>query len=92
MPESFAGYLARWQAHEQKVRTWHDRVRMQYPRSIAVTWDTSFVDTYEVFTPGVGATGNWVLGSLVQVQVGLNNYRELLEAKRTLPRRPLVAR
>ncbi|MEK6260089.1 MAG: tetratricopeptide repeat protein [Planctomycetota bacterium] len=40
--ESFAGYLQRWKAHEQKVRTWHDATRMSYPRSIAVTWDTSF--------------------------------------------------
>ncbi len=40
--ESFAGYLSRWQAHERKVRTWHDADRMHYPRSIAITWDTSF--------------------------------------------------
>ena len=40
--ESFAGYLARWRAHERKVRSWHDPIRMQYPRSVAVTWDTSF--------------------------------------------------
>ncbi len=40
--ESFAGYLSRWRGHERKVRTWHDADRMQYPRSIAVTWDTSF--------------------------------------------------
>ncbi len=42
MQESFAGYLRRWKAHEEKVRTWHDATQMNYPRSIAVTWDTSF--------------------------------------------------
>ena len=40
--ESFAGYLTRWKSREQKVRKWHDPVRMKYPQSIAVTWDASF--------------------------------------------------
>jgi hypothetical protein len=39
---SFGDYLGRWHAREQKVRTWHDARLMQYPLSIAVTWDTSF--------------------------------------------------
>ena len=52
--ESFAGYLHRWKAHEEKVRTWHDATRMNYPRSIAVTWDTSF----EQLTPSSRALLN----------------------------------
>ena len=40
--ESFAGYLSRWRAREQKVLKWFDPVRMKYPHSVAVTWETSF--------------------------------------------------
>ncbi len=39
---SLAEYLKRWRAREQKVRTWHDERLMRYPRSVAVTWDTTF--------------------------------------------------
>ncbi len=38
---SIANYLARWRKHEAKVREWFDENLMDYPRSVAVTWDTS---------------------------------------------------
>lgn len=34
-------YLNRWRAREAKVREWYDERLMHYPRSVAVTWDTS---------------------------------------------------
>ena len=39
---SIADYLSRWREREKKVREWHDARLMNYPRSLAVTWDTSF--------------------------------------------------
>jgi tetratricopeptide (TPR) repeat protein len=39
---SFAEYLLRWRARESKLREWHDELLMKYPRSVAVTWNTSF--------------------------------------------------
>ncbi len=43
LPASFADYLRRWDSHEPKVREWqwHDALLTNYPRSLAVTWDTS---------------------------------------------------
>ncbi len=38
---SLADYLRRWREREIKVRTWHDETLMKYPRSAAVTWDTT---------------------------------------------------
>jgi tetratricopeptide (TPR) repeat protein len=35
-------YLGRWRKREAKVRQWHDARLMHYPRSLLVTWDTSF--------------------------------------------------
>ena len=39
--DSLAHYLQRWRAREAKVRTWYDEQLMKYPRSVAVTWDTT---------------------------------------------------
>jgi len=38
---SLADYLARWRDHEPRVVGWHDARLMQYPRSVAVTWETT---------------------------------------------------
>ena len=34
-------YLAEWRAAEARVREWHDDALMQYPRSVAATWETT---------------------------------------------------
>ena len=39
---SFAHYLARWQGQRDKVLAWFDPRLMQYPKSVAITWQTSF--------------------------------------------------
>jgi tetratricopeptide (TPR) repeat protein len=39
---SIADYLIRWRKQEEKVRTWYDKRLMNYPYSVAVTWNTSF--------------------------------------------------
>ena len=39
---SLAEYRERWLARETTVREWYDAKLMKYPRSVAVTWDTSF--------------------------------------------------
>jgi tetratricopeptide (TPR) repeat protein len=39
---TFADYLAEWQGQRDKVLTWFDERLMQYPMSVAVTWQTSF--------------------------------------------------
>lgn len=38
---SFADYLQRWRAADQRVRQWHDIRTMQYERPLAATWQTS---------------------------------------------------
>ncbi|MBK8338332.1 MAG: tetratricopeptide repeat protein [Sterolibacteriaceae bacterium] len=38
----FAQYLAQWQAERDKVLGWYDPRLMQYPKSVAITWQTSF--------------------------------------------------
>ena len=38
----FAGYLKEWQDQRDKVLAWYDPRLMQYPKSVAVTWQTSF--------------------------------------------------
>jgi tetratricopeptide (TPR) repeat protein len=38
---SFAQYLAQWQSNRDKVAAWFDPQVMQYPGSLAVTWQTS---------------------------------------------------
>ncbi len=34
-------YLQRWHAHDRAVQSWHDQRQMKYPRSVAVTWQTT---------------------------------------------------
>src|SRR5207248_461310 len=36
-----ADYLKAWRSHAAAVQEWHDPQVMQYPRSIAVTWETT---------------------------------------------------
>jgi hypothetical protein len=38
----FAGYLADWRERRDRVMEWHDERLMQYPKSLAATWQTSF--------------------------------------------------
>ncbi|MGH8489047.1 MAG: tetratricopeptide repeat protein [Gammaproteobacteria bacterium] len=38
---SLADYLAQWRAHVPAVQEWYDPRLMQYPRSLAVTWQTT---------------------------------------------------
>jgi tetratricopeptide (TPR) repeat protein len=38
---SLAEYLARWRQQEEQVLTWFDELQMQYPRSVAITWETT---------------------------------------------------
>ena len=44
---SFAEYLKRWQAKRPEVLRWHDPRLMQYPASVAVTWETTFAQLTE---------------------------------------------
>ena len=44
---SFAEYLEHWKAKRPEVLRWHDLELMQYPRSVAVTWETSFAQLPE---------------------------------------------
>ncbi|MBI5385961.1 MAG: tetratricopeptide repeat protein [Verrucomicrobia bacterium] len=39
---SFAGYLADWEGQHDAVLAWFDETVCQYPRSVAVTWQTSW--------------------------------------------------
>jgi hypothetical protein len=38
---SFADYRQAWAAHDQAVQGWHDPLLMEYPRSVAATWQTT---------------------------------------------------
>ena len=40
-------YLARWRSQEARVRTWFDERLMHYPRSVAVTWETTLAQLDE---------------------------------------------
>ena len=42
MGYSFAEYLQQWEAKRSEVLGWHDPGLMQYPASVAITWETSF--------------------------------------------------
>jgi len=44
---SFAEYLARWEAKRLEVLRWHDLRLMQYPASVAITWETTFAQLTE---------------------------------------------
>lgn len=39
---TFSQYLAQWQRSRAEVLHWFDARLMQYPRSVAITWQTSF--------------------------------------------------
>lgn len=39
---SFAEYLAAWENEREKVLGWYDEATMEYPASVAVTWQKSF--------------------------------------------------
>ena len=39
---SLANYLKAWQGQREKVLGWFDPRLMQYPTSVAITWQTSF--------------------------------------------------
>jgi len=39
---SFAEYLERWQRKRAEVLKWHDERVMDYPASVAATWETTF--------------------------------------------------
>jgi hypothetical protein len=38
---SFADYLQAWRTHVPEVQAWHDERLMKYPRSLAITWQTT---------------------------------------------------
>ena len=44
---SFAEYLDRWRERRPEVLRWHDERLMQYPASVAITWETTFVQLQE---------------------------------------------
>ena len=44
---SFADYLQRWQAKRAELLRWHDERLMQYPASVAVTWETTIAQLTE---------------------------------------------
>ena len=44
---SFAEYLKRWEAKRPEVLRWHDPRLMEYPASVAVTWETTFAQLTE---------------------------------------------
>ncbi|HEX6903125.1 MAG TPA: tetratricopeptide repeat protein [Thermoanaerobaculia bacterium] len=39
---TLAGYLESWRAERDKVLVWHDATIMQYPASVAATWQKTF--------------------------------------------------
>src|SRR5207237_4122975 len=44
---SFTEYLKRWEAKRPEMLRWHDLRLMQYPASVAVTWETTFAELKE---------------------------------------------
>src|SRR5262249_57193130 len=44
---SFAEYLQRWESRRPEVLRWHDPRLIQYPASVAVTWETTFAELTE---------------------------------------------
>jgi tetratricopeptide (TPR) repeat protein len=44
---SFDEYLARWRQKRPEVLRWHDQRLMQYPASVAITWETTFAQLPE---------------------------------------------
>lgn len=39
---TLAGYVEEWKANQKKILEWYSEREMQYPKSVAVTWLTSF--------------------------------------------------
>ncbi|MBS0588312.1 MAG: tetratricopeptide repeat protein [Proteobacteria bacterium] len=39
---TFENYLQQWRSQRDKILAWYDERLMQYPKSVAVTWQTSF--------------------------------------------------
>ena len=39
---TFAGYLEDWEQEREKVLEWHDEAVMDYPVSVAATWQKTF--------------------------------------------------
>ena len=44
---SFTEYLGRWRQKRPEVLRWHDERLMQYPASVAITWETTFAQLRE---------------------------------------------
>ncbi len=44
---TFRSYLRRWNEAHDKIMGWFDERQMQYPKSVAVTWETSFAQLSE---------------------------------------------
>ena len=44
---SFTEYLTRWRDRRPEVLRWHDERLMQYPASVAITWETTFAQLRE---------------------------------------------
>src|SRR5208337_2496024 len=44
---SFTEYLGRWRQKRPDVLRWHDERLMQYPASVAITWETTFAQLRE---------------------------------------------
>jgi tetratricopeptide (TPR) repeat protein len=44
---SFAEYLQRWNSQRPEILSWHDPRLIQYPASVAVTWQTTFAQLSE---------------------------------------------
>jgi tetratricopeptide (TPR) repeat protein len=44
---TLAEYLGRWESKRPEVLRWHDPRLMQYPASVAVTWETTFAQLGE---------------------------------------------
>ena len=44
---SFAEYLRRWETKRPEVLRWHDLQLMQYPASVAITWETTLAQLTE---------------------------------------------
>jgi tetratricopeptide (TPR) repeat protein len=40
---SFSRYLGEWRSHKPEVQVWHDPLLMPYPKSVAVTWETTLL-------------------------------------------------
>ena len=74
---SFAEYLQRWGAKRPEVLRWHDLRLMQYPASVAVTWETTFAQLTE---PERRLAGGTVLAGPEPIPLLLFDAAPLAEA------------